>query len=286
MTVTLDFRHRPSPLAFMARALVPSPGLRRGLPVIRARWHGHGVAPTQLASFLDLTGLDAGVALPVLTPHVFGFPLVMAVLTHPRYPLPIWNALQIRNRLTQHAAIAPDTRMDMDTTVGGHRVLDKGVEIDLVTQVRVDGQLAWESLNTFYYRGRYGVAGRPSPDAAAPEVGDREVARWRTRTGVGRRFGRFTGDYNGIHLFDWYARMFGFRNAFHHPQLVIGQCLAHLPAPAGAHQRLDTWLKGPVPYGSEVRLTAATSAGDTAFALYADGENRPAIVGRWSTGSA
>lgn len=270
----------------MSRALIPSPGLRRGLPAIHACWRRHRVAPAQLASFLELTGLDAVAGLPILAPHVFGFPLVMAVLTHPRYPLPIWNALQIRNHLTRHAVIAPDAEMEFETTIGGHRVLDKGVEIDLVTRVHVGDRPAWESLNTFYYRGHYGVAGAPSPMATAPETGDGEVARWRTATGVGRRFGRFTGDYNGIHLFDWYARMLGFRRAFHHPQLVIGQCLARLPAPAGAQQRLDTWLKGPVPYGSEVRMNAATTAEGTAFALYADDETRPAIVGQWEAGDA
>ena len=281
MPIHLEFHRRPSPLALISRALIPSPGLRRGLPAVHARWRRHRIAPAQLASFLALTGLDTAAGLPMLAPHVFGFPLVMAVLTHPRYPLPIWNALQIRNRLAQHDVIAPEAEMEFETTVGTHRVLDKGVEIDLATQARVGEHLVWESLNTFYYRGRYGVAGAPSPLAATPEAGDREVARWRTLTGVGRRFGRFTGDYNGIHLFDWYARMLGFRRAFHHPQLVIGQCLAHLPAPAGARQRLDTWLKGPVPYGSEVRMNAATTADGTAFALYADSETRPAIIGRW-----
>jgi acyl dehydratase len=98
------------------------------------------------------------------------------------------------------------------------------------------------------------------------------------------RFGRFTGDYNGIHLWDWYARRMGFRRALYHPPRVLGQCLARLPDLAGtndpeAPRRLDAWIKGPVPHGAKVRLHAATSSMATTFALFADNE-RPSIVGR------
>ncbi len=101
------------------------------------------------------------------------------------------------------------------------------------------------------------------------------------------RFGRFTGDYNGIHLWDWYARRMGFRRALYHPPRVLGQCLAHLPSPglrpsssalAGeVHRRLDAWLKGPVAHGATVRLHASALTG--VFALFA-GDERPSIVGR------
>jgi hypothetical protein len=59
--------------------------------------------------------------------------------------------------------------------------------------------------------------------------------------------------------------------------------MAHLAGredPEG--QRLDAWLKGPVYYGSAVTLRAAVSESDSVFALLADEDERPRIVGRWS----
>jgi hypothetical protein len=50
-------------------------------------------------------------------------------------------------------------------------------------------------------------------------------------------------------------------------------------------QRLDAWLKGPVYYGSAVTLRAAVSESDSVFALLADEDERPRIVGRWSPAS-
>ena len=94
-------------------------------------------------------------------------------------------------------------------------------------------------------------------------------------------FGRFTGDYNGIHLWDWYARRFGFRRGLYHPPRVLGECLARLPRieDQDGPVRLDVWLKGPVSHGAQVRLHAATSEHEASFALYAD-DARPSIVGR------
>jgi len=134
---------------------------------------------------------------------------------------------------------------------------------------------------------RSGATGVSSTDSSAPlarspEVDGPEAARWHVPSGVGWRFARLTGVYNGIHWVNAYARLFGFRSAFHHPQLVLGQCLARLSPPARGRQRLDAWLKGPVFYDTDVTLRAATGADGVRFAVSMQGEARPSIVGRWS----
>lgn len=285
------FLNRPSTIVYMARALVPSPGLgrTRGFPRIRLVWKNARVAPQALSAYIRLTGLRHGRDLPLLFPHVFGFRLQMALLTQRAFPLPIWNALQIRNHLLQHRPLRADESLELETRVAGHRILEKGAEVDLYSTVRCADQLAWESLNTFYYRGRFGEPCTASALARAPDINAEEVARWRATGGSGWRFGGLTGDFNGIHWSDLYARTFGFRRAFHHPQRVLGQCLAHLPATASAaesSQRLDAWLRGPVYYDSEVALRTAGSPNGIDFALYPETEERPAIIARWNAASA
>jgi hypothetical protein len=272
----------------MARAFFRSPGLKRtrGFPPIRLVWKNVRVGRRELSSFLRLTGLRLGQGMPLLFPHVFGFRLQMALLTHPAFPMPIWGALQIRNHLLQHRPILADDSLELETRVAGQRILEKGVEVDLHTAVRSDNELAWESLTTFYYRGRFGEQGAPSPLARPPEITGEEIARWQATGGSGWRFGNLTGDFNGIHWSRWYARAFGFRRAFHHPQRVLGQCLARLETTGTtATQRLDAWLKGPVYYDSKVALRAASAPGGIVCALFQDGEDRPAIIARWSAGA-
>jgi acyl dehydratase len=289
--VELDFDRRPSALRYMLRGILPVARRLDLAPPIGAHWRGHRADLRDLAAFRRITHLApaaAGDPLPLLYPHTFGFRLAMAILTHPRFPVPIWGVLQTRNHLVQHRPIAVDAALDFETRVLPGRVVPKGAEFDLHTTVHVDGTLAWESVVTFFTRGRFGEPDAPSPQTRSPTEFGSRVAEWRMADADHVRFGRFTGDYNGIHLWDWYARRMGFPRALYHPQRVLGQCLARLPdlaQPDGSavpRLRLDAWIKGPVPHEASVRLhvTTTTAPATSTFALFADEEARPAIVGR------
>jgi hypothetical protein len=274
----VESRHAPpSALRFMARAFLPSRGLREGAaPTIVQRWSRAPLGGARLSAFARATGLASGDA-PILYPHVLGFRLHMAVLTHPAFPLPIWNALQIRNRFVAHARLDPDALYTLETRSGAWRNVEKGVEIDLTTRLTRGEGVDWESVVTFFYRGR--PRGPIEPAPTSPDLADAEpLARFRAPRGGGRAFGGLTGDYNGIHLWGTYARRFGFRAAFLHPARATGLCLARLPAPSPA-TTLDVWIKGPVYYGAEAKLVAARDAAGCRFGLCLDGDDRPAIAG-------
>jgi len=283
------FRHRPSALANHLRALHPSQGVRGAddVPPIRAVWSRHRIESHQLAEFLALTGLRADHHVPMIYPHVLSFPLQMVVLTHPRFPVPIWKVLQIRNQLFQHRAIATDAVLDMDTVLADQRIVSKGVEFDLHTEVSTDRELVWESTTTFYVRGQFGPASAPPASVRLPSLGGMLAARWQTTDAAGWRFAALTGDYNGIHYWSWYARLMGFRRAFLHPQLVLAQCLSHLDLSRGSErERLDVWLRGPVYLRTAVQLFVSATARDTDFHLLPDDEHRPAVLGRWRSGAS
>lgn len=282
MLLLQEYRRPPSALAYMLRAFAPSAGLPRGARAreLSMRWSPLRLDPAHWEAYSALArGGDTGRQL--LYPHVLGFRLVMALLTHPRFPLPIWRALQVRNHLTLHRPLPPDRDLELEVALTAQRILEKGAELDVTSRLTDRGRPVWDGIVTFFYRGRFGAPQAPSPRARSPEVDGAAVARWHMPPGPGRHFGRLTGDYNGIHLWSAYARAFGFPGAFHHPQLVLAHCLSHLQRPPGAVQHLDAWLKGPVFYGRDVSLRARTSAQGIVFALDMQGEARPCMVGRW-----
>jgi hypothetical protein len=127
----------PSALSYMSRAMRPPRGLPKdgSFPRISVRWTGLRIEPAQLDAFRRATGIAAKEGVPVLYPHVFGFRLQMALLTHRAYPLPIWAALQIRNRLIRHKQFDSREALDMETQVGRHRLVEKGVEVDLLSRL-------------------------------------------------------------------------------------------------------------------------------------------------------
>lgn len=281
--IRLDYRRKPAFLAFFANVMRPSRGFAGDgrLPDIVARWRGQRCSPRELADYFELSGLPAGDRLSVLYPHTVSFPMLMAVLSHPAFPLPIWRVLQVRNQLSLHEAIAANAVLDFTLRTGGRRVLEKGVEMDLQVQAQADGRTVFEAVNTFYARGDFGVAeARAVP---SPGVSAGPAAEWRMPGGAGWRYGRLSGDINPLHMSSAYARRAGFAGAFVHPQRAIGQCLGHLGAFRHAPMRLDTWIRGPVFYGARVSLRAESQPQQDLFALHVEGDERPAIVGRLVT---
>lgn len=288
----MTFHAPPRPLAYMLRAAAPRPRPGRELrfPDRSVVWQGYRAETTMGPQRRALLPAEASLsepALSLLLPQITGFRLLMATVTQRRWPLPIWNALQIRNRLRLREGIEPDVAGTLATRPTGWRVVERGIEVDLRTTFVQHDRLRWESFVTFYYRGRFGAPathgaslGAP-PASPQPAAAIEQLGTWALNGDARRRFCTWTGDHNGIHRWDWYARRFGFARAFAHPQFAVLQCLARLQ-PAAQERELDLWIKGPVGYGCEVELRrerSATGNGQT-FWLHVGADPRPALVGR------
>ena len=282
----------PSALHYMLQAFRPCSGWKpeRGFPDLSIIWRGYRIQPRAMQFLQLVSGIQDQAAqelLSLLFPHVTGFRLLMTMLTHPLWPLPIWGALQVRNRLSMHCPLEVGDSGDLIGRVAGWRVLEKGIEVDLHTRLQQRDDCIWESVVTFYYRGRYGsTVERGAALGAVPmsPVFDAQPAKaeqWRIDD-LGRwRFGALTGDYNGIHQWDWYARRFGFASAFPHPQRLAAQCLGHLRPSGSIPRTLDLWIKGPVYFGSEViqQVSPLLDNERRDFALWVANDQRPALVG-------
>lgn len=286
---------RPSALHFMLPAFRPSAGWhkRPTFPDLRLSWEGFRIDEDTVRALQGDADPGQGPGLDrlgILLPHVSGFRLLMVMLTHPEWPLPIWGSLQVRNRLVLHQPLHIGDTFSLTTRVAAWRVLDKGIEVDLHTGLIRGDVCAWESVVTFYYRGRFGQPSEHGSAQGAPArsptlvEGHVTTAQWRVQGGRRWQFGALTGDYNGIHQWDGYARRFGFPAAFAHPQSIVAQCLAQMASPAGTPLQLDLWIKGPVFYGRDVVLRQQTcrNGGGQDFALRLAEDVRPALLGSLS----
>ncbi|MGP9811438.1 acyl dehydratase [Rhodopseudomonas sp. NSM] len=287
------FSATPSLPAMGIGALWPSPGwdAERGFPEFSFIWRDYRISKQAIGALQRIAGrADAAATdrLLLLAPHVTGFRLTLAMLMHPRWPLPIWRALQLRNRLTRSGEIKVAYPSDLIARATAWRVHDKGIELDIHAQLLQGDDCPWESITTFYYRGRFAPQfsrGAAEGAAFASPVVDatlRPVAHWNVEGDRRLRWARLTGDANPLHLLDAYARRTGFAAASAHPQRIAAQCLGHLAPTQAPMRQLDLWLKGPVYYGRDVTLRQAHAADSDDFALWVDGDERPAMVGRLS----
>lgn len=276
-------RRAPSAALYMLRALHRRPP--PGSPWPALRWEGAQVPAHATASFERLTGLACVPVLPSVFVHTWTMRPLMSVLTDTGFPLPIWQALQLRTRLRSHRPLVAGGRWTLRVDVAAERRLPKGCEIDLHAGVHDADGLAWEGLTTFYWRGRRRGDDAPSALAELPPLPRLPGPRWHAGRGASWRFGALTGDYNPLHGSDAWARRMGFAGAFQHPSRAAAEALARIDpgfAPGACAQQLDLWFRGPVRYGRALALAHAGDAACGCFALHAGDDPRPAIVGRWA----
>lgn len=280
----LEYRRRPEPLAYLWRALTARPAPKEnGFPSVQAKWHHHRVPRRQVKAFERITGLSGRDGLPILFLHALTFRLMPSMLSHSVFPASIWGLLQIRNNMVLHRPVTADEPLDISATTASAWILDKHAELDVQISIHSKGEPISEELVTVWYPGAFGPPGPASPLARAPALPEQTIAHFVPTRGEWA-YSEISGDWNPLHLSARAARKRGRPDAFHHPQIVLGQAMARVPAPThGRSQRLDAWYKGPIYYGCSASLRAEMVQDASVFALVADGETRPAMLARWGS---
>ncbi|WP_367321461.1 MaoC family dehydratase [Streptomyces sp. HUAS ZL42] len=231
---------RPHPgVAFSGGRLV-LPGLRVDL--------------ARLAAYERVCGFPTGDdALPVTYPHVLGFPLAMSIMSGRDFPLPLLGLVHTSIEITRHRALASTETYELAVHVDRLAPHRRGTEAYVVTELRQDADVVWESTSTYLARHRTGSAPAAERPAAGPALP--VLDEWHLAADVGRRYGAASGDRNPIHLHPLTARLFGFPRAIAHGMWTVARCLAAHGTPQAAFVRAEfrapVLLPGTVTYAAE-----------------------------------
>ncbi|MFF7795304.1 MaoC/PaaZ C-terminal domain-containing protein [Streptomyces sp. NPDC007991] len=238
---------RPAPGAEFPRTRLVLPGLRVDL--------------VRLAAYERVCGFPTGEdALPLTYPHVLGFPLAMRLMSGRDFPLPLLGLVHTSITITRHRAMPATGAHELTVHVEGLAPHRRGTQATVVTEVREDGDVVWESTSTYLARHRTRrPAGTPQNQPGAHQEDIRKplpaVAEWRLAGDVGRRYGAASGDRNPIHLHPLTARLFGFPRAIAHGMWTVARCLAAHGTPDSCRVRAEfrapVLLPGTVTYAAE-----------------------------------
>ncbi|MCT9082574.1 MaoC family dehydratase [Streptomyces fulvoviolaceus] len=206
----------------------------------------------RLAAYERVCGFPTGEdALPLTYPQVLGFPLAMRLMSDRAFPLPLLGLVHTSIEITRRRALAATGEYELAVHVAGLAPHRRGTEASVVTEVRVGGDVVWESRSTYLARHRTSE-GSAARDERTPLPA---VAEWRLAADVGRRYGAASGDRTPIHLHPLTARLFGFPRAIAHGMWTVARCLAAHGAPQAAVLRAEfrapVLLPGTVTYAAQ-----------------------------------
>ena len=244
-----------------------------------------------LRDYRSVCGFGAGAAVPATYPFVLAMPLQLNLLVSEAFPFPVLGVVHVRNRIRQYRPLSVHDQLDIQCELVAPVPVKRGYEFDLVTRVRVAGELVWECASTLLSRDKQGnpkaAAERRSRgrEVAEPSVhsGRSSTLQWQLSADIGRRYARVSGDRNPIHLYASTAKLFGFPRAIAHGMWLKAHCLASLEAAQalpGDRFEFSVEFKKPVLLPSPVTMQFYTLESGLQFSLVDDAGKRAHLTGR------
>ena len=238
----------------------------RRLPEL-ALVHGPVTADTaQLSAYQHLVGASGTDDLPAGYVHVLGFPLSMALMTRPDFPLPALGMVHIANRVTQRRPLRFGESLTFTAWADGLRPHRRGALVDVHLTASAADDVVWSGTSTYLAKGVRVPGAEGAGEVQRVDVFVVPVGRhvWRLPADTGKRYAEISGDRNPIHTSRLGAKAFGFPRPIAHGMYTAARALAAVPQPVGPFEWGVEFAK-PVLLPATVVLEFGPREGGTAF---------------------
>lgn len=249
------------------------------LPGVSYVVRGVRASSERLTEYQHLLGESASDQLPAGFVHVLAFPVATALMARSDFPLPLVGLVHVANRVSQLRPLSLSDVLEIRASAADLRPHRSGTQVDLVTEVSVDGTLAWRGVSTYLARGVH-LEGSAADDDAPTFVPLTPTGRWTLDGDIGRRYAAVSGDRNPIHLSALSAKALGFPRAIAHGMYTASRALADVGAGRGDAFDWSVDFVKPVllPGTVTVRIARSRSDGFT-FAGWDARSGKPHLTG-------
>lgn len=288
--IQLNYSSKPKSGSAMLRAFVlPRKGFNTavGLPAIKATWKGAQADKKALNDYLDTLKLEKNPNLPILYPHVMAGSMHTHMLSHKTFPFRLLGSVHLKNRITQYKAIPINAVMDLHSEISSYRLVKKGLEFDVTTVATINGEMVWHEVSINFQAGRFGGDTNPS-EITSFELNNLnnsdKTSNWNVPSNRGKKYAKFSGDYNPIHISTLAAKLFGLKRDIAHGFGVLAEAIEQSTAIAQAGGiektlQVDVIFKGPVYLNSDVYLRQNIQQNANRFDVYCGKNPKPSICG-------
>ena len=181
-----------------------------------------------IARYASVCGFQAAQGVPVSYPQLLTFPLLMAFFGSGDCPWPAMGTVHLANRIVQHQRLNAGERVRVEVQTGRLLAHEKGQIFEFELRILRADTPVWEATQTLLRLGVKRPTGAPCASRLGADLPLSHQADFFAPAGIGRRYGRVSGDLNPIHLFALSARLFGFRRAIAHGLWTQARALAAL----------------------------------------------------------
>jgi len=181
-----------------------------------------------VAAYAAVTGLRFGDTVPLTYPFALTFPTIMSLVTGFDFPFAALGSVHIENHITQYRPIAVTDTVSAKVHAQNLREHRRGLLVDIVTDVSVGNEKAWQQVTTFLHQQKTSLSDEPKPPPQKkPKLGPPNAVL-RITGGQIRQYASVGGDHNPIHTNPVAAKLFGFPTVIAHGMFSAAAVLANI----------------------------------------------------------
>lgn len=186
------------------------------------------IDPVNVAAYANVTGLRYDNAVPLTYPFALTFPTVMQLITGFDFPFAAMGSVHLENHITQYRPIAATDSVSVAVRADNMREHRRGLLVDILTDVKVGNELAWQQVTTFLHQQRTSLSDEPkAPPQRQPKLPPPN-AILRITPGQIKQYASVGGDHNPIHTNSIAAKLFGFPTVIAHGMFSAAAVLANI----------------------------------------------------------
>ncbi|MGE2731499.1 MaoC/PaaZ C-terminal domain-containing protein [Mycolicibacterium vaccae] len=186
------------------------------------------IDPANVAAYCHVTGLGFGDSVPVTYPFALTFPTLMALITGFDFPFAAMGSVHLENHITSYRPIGVSDTVSASVRAENLREHRRGLLVDVLTDVKVGNELAWQQVATFLHQQRTSLSDEPKPPPQKqPKLGPPNAILKITPAQI-RRYASVSGDHNPIHTNALAAKLFGFPTVIAHGMFSAAAVLANV----------------------------------------------------------
>lgn len=181
-----------------------------------------------VAAYAKVCGFTQAHGVPITYLFTQAFPLAMMLFGSKACPWPAMGIVHLSNRIEQMARINAGDELRIELSTGALYAHDKGQVFMLHFRAYHGDALVWQNDMTALRMGVKNPRGPKYESQLSDTVVLSHQADFFAAAGIGRRYGRVSGDINPIHLTALTAKLLGFRKAIAHGMWTKARALATL----------------------------------------------------------
>ena len=234
-----------------------------------------------VAAYARVCGFTQAHGVPITYLFTQVFPLAMMLFGSKVCPWPAMGIVHLSNRIQQLARLEVGDTLRLEMSTGALFAHDKGQVFMLHFRAYRGDQLVWVNDMTALRMGVRNPRGPKYESQLNDATPLSHQADFFAAAGIGRRYGRVSGDINPIHLTALTAKLLGFRKAIAHGMWTKARALATLmPREAVSQAEVIVDFKTPLFLPAKASLWSARQEHGATFEVRNAKGDKPHLRGR------